>query len=205
MAKRVGIYARVSTRNGQTTENQLLELRAVAERNGWEVVEVFTDDGVSGGKGRDQRPGLDELLKGVARKEFDVVAAWSVDRLGRSLQDLIATLNELKAKGVDLYLHKQGLDTSTPAGKAMFQMLGVFAEFEREIIAERIHAGLARAREQGTKSGKPIGRPRTSRARRRAVVQAREAGRSIRQIAGELRMSTATVQQVLREDGAQAA
>ncbi len=166
---------------------------------------VYTDDGVSGAKGRDQRPGLDDLLKGVARKEFDVVAAWSVDRLGRSLQDLIATLNELKAKGVNLYLHKQGLDTSTPAGKAMFQMLGVFAEFEREIITERIHAGLARAREQGTKSGKPIGRPRTPRARRRAVVQAREAGRSIRQIAGELRMSTATVQQVLREDAAQAA
>ncbi len=205
MGNRVGIYARVSTRNGQTTENQLLELRAVAERNGWEVVEVYTDDGVSGAKGRGQRPGLEELLKGVARKEFDVVAAWSVDRLGRSLQDLIATLNELKAKSVDLYLHKQGLDTSTPAGKAMFQMLGVFAEFEREIIAERIHAGLARAREQGTKSGKPIGRPRTSRARRRAVVQAREAGGSIRQIAGELRMSTATVQQVLREDVAQAA
>ncbi len=87
----------------------------------------------------------------------------------------------------------------------MFQMLGVFAEFEREIIAERIHAGLARAREQGTKSGKPIGRPRTSRVRRRSVVQAREAGGSIRQIAGELRMSTATVQQVLREDATQAA
>ncbi len=106
MAKRVGIYARVSTQNGQTTENQLRELRAVAERNGWEVVKVFTDDGVSGAKGRDERPGLDDLLKGVARKEFDVVAAWSVDRLGRSLQDLIATLNELKAKDVDLYLHK---------------------------------------------------------------------------------------------------
>jgi DNA invertase Pin-like site-specific DNA recombinase len=195
---------RVSTRNGQTTENQLRELKAVSKRHGWKVVEVYTDDGVSGAKGREQRPGLDELLKGVARKEFDVVAAWSVDRLGRSLQDLIATLNELKAKGVDLYLHKQGLDTSTPAGKAMFQMLGVFAEFEREIIAERIHAGLARAREQGTKSGKPIGRPRTSRARRLAVVQAREAGGSIRQIAGELRMSTATVQEVLREDAAQA-
>ena len=205
MAKRVGIYARVSTRNGQTTENQLRELKSVSKRHGWEVAKVYTDDGVSGAKGREQRPGLDELLKGVARKEFDVVAAWSVDRLGRSLQDMIASLNELKAKGVDLYLHKQGLDTGTPAGKAMFQMLGVFAEFEREIIAERIHAGLARAREQGTKSGKPIGRPRTSRARRRAVVQAREAGRSIRQIAGELRMSSATVQQVLREDAAQAA
>ncbi len=87
----------------------------------------------------------------------------------------------------------------------MFQMLGAFAEFEREIIAERIHAGLARAREQGTKSGKPIGRPRTSRARRRAVIQARENGQSIRRFAGDLRMSTATVQQVLREDSARAA
>ncbi len=177
------------------------------------VINLSIGSGVAGSRtisaasGRvcDQRPGLDDLLRGVARKEFDVVAAWSVDRLGRSLQDLIATLNELKAKDVDLYLHKQGLDTGTPAGKAMFQMLGVFAEFEREIIAERIHAGLARAREQGTKSGKPIGRPPTSMARRRAVVQAREAGGSIRQIAGELRMSTATVQQVLREDAAQAA
>ncbi len=205
MAKRVGIYARVSTRNGQSTGNQLRELKAVSKRHGWDVGAVYTDDGVSGAKGRDQRPGLDDLLKGVARREFDVVAAWSVDRLGRSLQDLIATLNELKAKGVDLYLHKQGLDTSTPAGKAMFQMLGVFAEFEREIIAERIHAGLARAREQGTRSGKPIGRPPTSMARRRAIVKAREAGGSIRQIAGELRMSTATVQQVLREDAALAA
>ncbi len=131
-----------------------------------------------------------------------MVAAWSVDRLGRSLQDLIGTLNELRAKDVDLYLHKQGLDTGTPAGKAMFQMLGVFAEFEREIIAERIHAGLARAREQGTKSGKPIGRPPTSRARRRAVLKARDAGGSIRRIAGELGMSTAMVQLVLKEDAA---
>ena len=202
MAKRVGIYARVSTRNGQTTENQLRELREVAERQGWEVAEVFTDEGISGSKGRDKRPGLNAMLQGVARKEFDVVAAWSVDRLGRSLQDLIGTLNELKAKGVDLYLHKQGLDTSTPAGKAMFQMLGVFAEFEREIIAERIHAGLARAREQGTKSGKPIGRPPTSKARRRAVLKARKAGRSIRWIAVELGMSTATVQLVLKEEAA---
>ena len=120
-SKSAAIYARVSTRNGQTTENQLRELRAVAERHGWEVVETYIDDGVSGAKGRDQRPGLNDLLKGVARREFDVVAAWSVDRLGRSLQDLIGTLNELRAKNVDLYLHKQGLDTSTPAGKADFR------------------------------------------------------------------------------------
>ncbi len=198
MAKRVGIYARVSTRNGQTTENQLRELRTVAERNDWEVVEVFTDDGVSGAKGREQRPGLDDLLKGVARKEFDVVAAWSVDRLGRSLQDLIGTLNELKAKGDDLYLHKQGLDTSTPAGKEMFQMLGVFAEFEREIIAERIHAGLARAKEQGTKSGKPIGRPEVFGTVREKAVALKENGLGTRRIAGELGIARATVVKALR-------
>ena len=112
-----------------------------------------------------------------------MVAAWSVDRLGRSLQDLIGTLNELRAKGVDLYLHNQGLDTATPAGKAMFQMLGVFAEFEREIIAERIHAGLARAREQGTKTGNPIGRPERFRKVRARAVALKGEGLGTRRIA----------------------
>ena len=198
--KTAAIYARVSTRNGQTTENQLRELRAVAERNGWEVVTVYTDNGVSGTKGHDQRPGLDELLKGVARREFDVVAAWSVDRLGRSLQDLIGTLNELRAKEVDLYLHKQGLDTSTPTGKAMFQMLGVFAEFEHEIIAERIHAGLARAREQGTKSGNSIGRPERFGRVRRKAISLNEQGLGTRRIAERLGVSRSTVIKALRVD-----
>jgi hypothetical protein len=125
--KRVAIYLRVST-TGQTTANQQRELEAVANRHGWEVVQVFADNGVSGAKGRKERPGLDALLKGVARRDFDMVAAWSVDRLGRSLQDLIEVLSDLHAKNVDLYLHQQGLDTSTPSGRAMFQMMGVFAE-----------------------------------------------------------------------------
>ena len=197
---RVAIYTRVST-DGQTTTNQLRELRVVAKRHGWEVVETFTDEGISGAKGRNGRPGFDALCQGIARKDFDFVAAWSVDRLGRSLQDLVAFLGELNAKGVELYLHQQGLDTSTPSGRAMFGMLSVFSEFERAMIQERVKAGLARARAEG----KTLGRPPTSPARRRAVVQARKAGRSIRQIAGELRMSTATVQQVLREDAAEAA
>ncbi len=118
--------------------------------------------------------------------------------LGRSLQDLIGTLNELKAKDVDLYLHKQGLDTSTPAGKAMFQMLGVFAEFEREIIAERIHAGLARAKEQGTKSGKPIGRPEVFGTVQEKAVALKEKGLGTRRIAGELGVARATVVKALR-------
>src|ERR1700722_2041068 len=143
--KRVAIYLRVST-GEQTTENQRRELEAVAERHGWRVVEVFEDAGISGAKGRDKRPGLDRLLKAVARRDVDMVAAWSVDRLGRSLIDLLSFLNELHAKGVDLFLHQQGLDTSTPSGRAMFQMLGVFAEFERAMIVGRVNAGLARAR-----------------------------------------------------------
>jgi DNA invertase Pin-like site-specific DNA recombinase len=113
-------------------------------------------DGISGAKGRAERPGLDELMKAVARRDVDMVAAWSVDRLGRSLQGLLEVLVELRAKGVDLYLHQQGIDTTTPAGKAMYQMLGVFSEFEREMIRERVLAGMARARSQG----KHLGRPR---------------------------------------------
>ena len=115
---------------------------------------VFTDAGISGTKGREQRPGYDRLCRGIARREFDQVSAWSVDRLGRSLQELVAFLGELHAKGVDLYLHQQGIDTGTPAGKAMFQMMAVFAEFERAMIVERVKAGLSRARSQGKRLGR---------------------------------------------------
>ena len=152
--KRVAVYACVST-DGQTTENQLRELRAAVERNGWVIIGEYVDHGISGAKGRRDRPQFDALLRGVTRREFDVVAAWSVDRLGRSLQDLVGFLVDLQAKGVHLYLHQQALDTSTPSGKAMFGMLGVFAEFERAIIQERVRAGLARARAKGAILGRP--------------------------------------------------
>ena len=151
--KRIAIYLRVST-GEQTTENQRRELEEVAARHGWRVVEFFEDAGISGAKGRDKRPGLDRLLKAVARREVDMVAAWSVDRLGRSLIDLLDFLRELHAKGVDLFLHQQGLDTSTPSGRAMFQMLGVFAEFERSMIRERVMAGLSRAKADGIQLGR---------------------------------------------------
>ncbi len=131
--KPVAIYLRVST-SKQDTENQLRELCAVADRSGWEIWKVYEDAGISGAKGRDQRPGLEAMMKAVNAREFDMVAAWSVDRLSRSLTDLLGILQDLQEKGVDLFLHQQGLDTSTTAGKAMFQMLGVFAEFERGII-----------------------------------------------------------------------
>src|SRR5215472_6453560 len=150
--KRVALYVRVST-DGQSVENQERELEAAAKRHGWTVAAVFADQGVSGTK--ESRPGFDKLLLGIQRKDFDLVAAWSVDRLGRSLQHLLGFLGELRAKGVDLYLHQQGVDTSTPAGKALFQMLGVFAEFERAMIVERVHAGLRRAKAQGKRLGRP--------------------------------------------------
>jgi DNA invertase Pin-like site-specific DNA recombinase len=173
MSKRVAIYVRVST-DGQTVENQRRELEAAAKRHGWEVAGVFSDPGVSGAK--EKRPAFDRLLPGVGRKDFDVVAAWSVDRLGRSLQHLLSFLGELKAKGVDLYLHQQGLDTATPAGKALFQMLGVFAEFERAMIVERVHAGLKRARAQG----KRLGRPRIAPEVERRIREMLGKGRGIR-------------------------
>ena len=167
--KTVALYLRVST-GEQTVENQRQALREVAARRGWQIATEYVDEGASGAKGRDKRTAFDQLHKAIARREIDIVAAWSVDRLGRSLPDLVGFFGELHAAGVDLYLDRQGVDTGTPAGKALFQMLGVFAEFERAIIQERIAAGIARARQKGTKSGKAIGRPEAdARARSRCT------------------------------------
>ena len=193
--RRAAIYVRVST-GSQTVENQLRELRAVAERHGWDIVAEFSDKGISGAKGRDQRPGLDSLLQAVTRREIDMVLAWSVDRLGRSLQNLLTFLAEIHAKGVDLYLHQQGLDTSTPAGKALFQMLGVFSEFERAIIRERVRSGLARAKAQG----RVLGRRRNEDPKRLAVVQSlRKQGVGIGKIARTLGIGASYVQRVVAE------
>jgi DNA invertase Pin-like site-specific DNA recombinase len=189
--KRVALYVRVST-DHQSVKNQEIELQGVAERHGWQVVNVYRDQGVSGAKGRDKRPGLDKLLQAVARKEFDLVAAWSVDRLGRSLIDLVGILQEFHAKRVDLYLHQQGIDTTTPAGKAMFQMMGVFAEFERSMIHERVMVGLARARAEGTQLGRPA-KVAGNAAMVKALRAARGAGKSIRTIAREQGVGVGTV------------
>jgi DNA invertase Pin-like site-specific DNA recombinase len=192
--KRVAIYVRVST-SEQNTRNQRRELKAVAERHGWQVVSVYEDAGISGAKGSEHRSGLADLLKAVARREIDMVATWSVDRLGRSLMDLLAFLKELHAKHVGLYLHQQGLDTSTPSGRAMFQMMGVFAEFERAMIRERVLSGLARAREEGTKLGrKPL--EDTDAAKVAAIRAMRDKGTGIRRIARELGVGVGTVLRV---------
>jgi DNA invertase Pin-like site-specific DNA recombinase len=194
MIKKVALYLRVSTAS-QTVENQDRELQSVVERNGWTVVQIFTDAGISGAKGRDMRPGLDALLKGVARRQFDVVAAWSVDRLGRSLADLVALLQELHDKHIDLYLHQQGIDTTTHAGRAMFQMMGVFAEFERAMIQDRVRAGLARARAEGV----TLGRPKVGLKVEARIKEALSAGAGIRRVARELGVGTSTVQRIANE------
>ena len=154
---------------------------------------VYRDEGISGAKGRDERPAFDALCKDAARRQFDLIMAWSVDRLD---QDLIGFLSELHALGIDLMLHQQGLDTTTPAGKAMFQMMGVFAEFERAIIRERVKAGLERARAQG----KALGRPTISAATDAAIRKALKKGDTgIRKIATTLGVGTGTVQRIKAE------
>ena len=155
MEKRAAIYVRVST-DKQTIENQLRELRQIAERRGWQVVEEYHDAGISGAKGRKDRPGLDKMLQDAQRRRFDVVMAWAIDRLGRSLIDLLGTIQTLEACSVDLYLDQQSIDTTTPAGRLMFQVTGAFAEFERSMIRQRVNAGLKRA----VDAGKQLGRPR---------------------------------------------
>jgi len=188
--KKVAIYARVST-DSQTVENQLQELHAVAQRNGWIVVAVHTDEGISGAKGRDKRPGYDALLTGVARKDYEMIACWSVDRLGRSLPHLVSFLGDIQAKGVDLYLHQQGLDTSTPSGRMLFQMLGVFAEFERSMIRERILSGLRR-------TSKKSGRKPMADDRQEAIRRSLRDGVGIRGTARLHKASTTTVTKIAR-------
>jgi DNA invertase Pin-like site-specific DNA recombinase len=191
MTKRIALYTRVS-QDSQTTENQRRELMAVAERLGWEVVAEFTDHGISGSKGRDKRPGYDALMKAVARREIDMVASWAVDRLGRSLQNLVTFLTEINAKGVDLYLHQQALDTSTPSGRAMFGMLSVFADFEREMIISRIKAGLAR-------STKRSGRPPLDAEKVERIKRSLTKGVSINATAKKLKVGVGTVHRVKQQ------
>ena len=162
---RAALYLRVST-DSQTVDNQRLALEEAAQRHGWRVDFEYCDDAISGAKGREKRPALDKLLKHALDHKFDVVMVWAVDRLGRSLQQLLGSLEDIQAAGCDLYIHQQQIDTRTPAGRALFGMLGVFAEFERAILRERIQAGLARAKKGGKRLGAPpIAKPVKDKAR----------------------------------------
>ena len=151
-AKRAALYVRVST-DHQSVENQIQELGQIAERRGWTVVATYRDAGISGAKGRDKRPGLDAMRKDAGRRKFDIVMAWAIDRLGRSLIDLLRTIQDLEAVGVDLYLDQQHLDTTTPTGKLLFQVTGAFSEFERAMIRQRVRAGLNAVRAKIERDG----------------------------------------------------
>ena len=186
---KTAIYCRVSS-DKQTTDNQVIKLKQVAERNGWEVEAIYADT-ISGAKSK--RPELDKLMKSVIRKEIDIVMVWSVDRLGRSLQHLITLLSDIHSKDVDLYLHQQGIDTTTPSGKMMFQMLGVFSEFERSMIQDRVKAGLERARSQGKRLGRPPVPPITV----DKIKSLREEGMSLRKIAKKMGVSVGKVHQAV--------
>jgi DNA invertase Pin-like site-specific DNA recombinase len=189
--KRAALYVRVST-DGQTVDNQRLALEAVCEQRGWQMVQVYADNGISGGKGRNQRPGLDALLKNASRGRFDVVMAWALDRLGRSLLDLLDTLAELEAAGVALVLHEQAIDTTTPAGRMFFQITGAFAEFERAMIRSRVRAGLDRAKARGVR----LGRPKTG-AKVEAAIRARlAAGEGVKKVAKAVGVGNGTVSRI---------
>lgn len=184
---KVGIYARVSTKE-QTSENQVRELTAIAEKMGADEIVVFSDNGISGAKGREARKGLDELMKAATRREIDKVLVWSVDRLGRSLSGLVETLGDLQGTGAELYFHKQAIDTGTASGRALFGMLSVFSEFEREMIRERVNAGLARAKANGV----VLGRRNTTDYLAKQVLEMRGSGKTFRDIAKALEISTFT-------------
>lgn len=192
---KVAFYLRVST-DDQTIENQRRDLDEVAKRLGWDVVAVFADEGVSGTKGRDERPQFDELMKGVARKDFEMIAAWSVCRIGRSLVDLVTVLSDVRDKGIDLYFHKQGLETTTSAGRMMYQLLGIFSEYEREIIRSRVISGIERKRaENGGQWGRPtIGNWKTNRIKKQLKL-----GKGIREVARMVSVSPGTVSKIKKE------
>ena len=193
MNRKAVIYSRVST-NEQTVENQLKVLREVAEKRGLEVVREISDEGISGAKGRNERPGFDELIKGSVKNEWDIILVWDVSRLGRSLKHLVSFLEDIQSARCDMYIHQSGIDTSTPSGKMMFGMLSVFSEFERSMIRERVIAGQQRAKSEG----KHIGRPtNVNDGIINAVYQLRQNNVPISRIAKDLQIGVGTVYKIL--------
>jgi DNA invertase Pin-like site-specific DNA recombinase len=162
------------------------------------VVEIYDDAGISGAKGRADRPGLDQMLNDASRRRFDIVLVWAIDRLGRSLIDLLGTIQHLEAVGCDLFIDQQNIDTSTPMGKLIFSVCGAFAQFERSIIQQRIHAGLRRARAQG----KTLGRPKVDEATQVAILRSLEKGTGIKKTAATLGCGIGTVIRVRNEASA---
>lgn len=187
------LYTRVST-SKQTTENQTRELREVCLRNNWSIVAELADTGISGSKGRTERPAFDQLHKMISRKEADIVVCWSIDRLGRSITDLVNLMTEIEAKGMNFYSHLQAIDSRTPAGKLSFAIFSAIAEFERNIIRERVISGLARVKSEGKKLGRPT---KVNDNTKVAVKLLREKGTSIPKIAKQLGIGVGTTYRLI--------
>lgn len=189
---KVAIYTRVSTSH-QTTDNQTLELKRIAQRMGYDVVKVYEDCGISGAKS--DRPAFNDLRMAVTRREIDMVMAWSIDRLGRSLQSLISFMEDMHGHGVDVYLAQQGINTAaSPSSKLLFNLVSVFAEFERGMIVERVKAGLERAKDEG----KTLGRPQTTDWKKNRVMKQLRLGKSVKQVADLAGVSPSTVSRIKR-------
>jgi DNA invertase Pin-like site-specific DNA recombinase len=193
---RAALYLRVSTTDGQTTENQRMALAKVAGHRGWEIVQTYEDAGISGAKGRDQRPAFNQMLKDAVRHRFDVLMVWSIDRLGRSVLHVASAMAEMDAAGVALYSDQQAIDSTSPFGKAMIQMACVFGELEREMIRARVVAGLNRVRQQGIKK---LGRPQVGERIEETIRRQPGAGHGILKVAKLVGVGSGTVQRVKRE------
>jgi len=216
--KRAALYVRASS-DQQTVENQIRELRRAVEYERWTEVAVFRDEGISGTKGRDQRPGLDAMLTAAKAREFDVVMVWAIDRLGRSLKGLIDTVQLIHKARVDLFLMRERIDTTTDTGELLFNIMGALAQFERKTIRRRAEAGLDRVKEElatkGTftarKSGivrHRLGRPTVEEAKLRRPEKAKAAqaardmltaGTGILKVAKLTGLGTGTVQRIAKE------
>jgi len=193
---RAAVYLRISTTDGQTTENQRLALAKVAGHRGWEIVQTYEDAGISDAKGRDQRPACNQILKDAVPRRLDVCLCWSIDRLGRSVLHVASAMAGLDAAGVALYSDQQAIDSTSPFGKAVIQMACVFGELEREMIRARVVAGLNRVREQGVKK---LGRPSVGRKIEASIRQQLGAGHGILKVAKLVGVGSGTVQRVKRE------
>jgi DNA invertase Pin-like site-specific DNA recombinase len=189
----VAIYVRVSTAS-QTTENQLIELTEVCERNKWHITNIYNET-ISGTKSVDERAELNRMLQDASRKKFSKVVVWSVDRVGRSMKHLVTVLSQLQDLGCDIYSYKQAIDTRTTMGTSFFHMVGIFAELENNMRAERQKIGIRRSLENGAKFGR---KTLITDKLVQKVVDLRHQGLSMRGIATELDVSTTIVQKSLK-------
>jgi len=190
---RVAVYARVSTAN-QSTDSQLLDLRRYVSERGWNIFKEYVDEGISGTK--DSRPALNQLMNDAKKRRFDVVLVWRFDRFARSTKHLILALEEFRNLGIDFVSYQENIDTSSPLGSAIFTIISAVAQLERDIIAERVKAGLRRAKENGKKLGRPVGSVVHSQHTERAR-ELRSEGLSLRSIADQLGISKSTVQRLI--------